>query len=72
MFGCGAVGILDDMLAGVGWSVEEYLEYNQAGVIPPLDNGNHLYVYDIRGIAIRAAIAMAQDGDAVVSYEWLW
>ncbi|CAI7892235.1 unnamed protein product [Closterium sp. NIES-53] len=60
------LGILDDMLAGVGWSMEEYIEYNQAGFIPPLPSGNRLYVYDIRGIAVRAAIAMADDGDAVV------
>ncbi|KAL3681442.1 hypothetical protein R1sor_024398 [Riccia sorocarpa] len=58
--------ILDDMLAGVGWSMEEYLKWGETDYYPPLPNGHRLYVYDIRTIAVRAGVAMGEEGDAVV------
>ncbi|BBN15581.1 UDP-N-acetylmuramoyl-L-alanyl-D-glutamate--2,6-diaminopimelate ligase [Marchantia polymorpha subsp. ruderalis] len=58
--------ILDDMLAGVGWSMEEYLKWGESDYYPPLPNGNRLFVYDIRTIAVRAGVAMGEEGDAVV------
>ncbi len=61
-----AVDILDDMLAGVGWSMEEYVKWGHDDYYPPLPNGHRLFVYDIRSIAVRAAVAMGEEGDAVV------
>eukprot|EP00850_Spirogloea_muscicola_P011763 SM000074S21673 [mRNA] locus=s74:214947:219012:- [translate_table: standard] len=58
--------ILDDMLAGVGWTMEEYLKMGEEDYYPPLPNGHRLFVYDIRSIAVRAAVAMGEEGDAVV------
>lgn len=58
--------ILDDMLAGVGWSMKEYLEHGEKDYYPPLRNGHRLFVYDVRPIAVRAAVAMGEEGDAVV------
>ncbi|KAL2620462.1 hypothetical protein R1flu_000667 [Riccia fluitans] len=58
--------ILDDMLAGVGWSMEEYLKWGESDYYPSLPNGNRLFVYDIRTIAVRAGVAMGEEGDAVV------
>ncbi|GLJ22449.1 hypothetical protein SUGI_0422530 [Cryptomeria japonica] len=58
--------ILDDMLAGVGWTMEEYLKYNADDCYPPLPNGHRLFVYDIRSVAVRAGVAMGEEGDAVV------
>lgn len=60
------VDILDDMLAGVGWSMEEYCKWGEEDYYPPLPNGNRLFVYDIRTIAVRAGVAMGEEGDAVV------
>ncbi|KAG0583458.1 hypothetical protein KC19_3G137600 [Ceratodon purpureus] len=58
--------ILDDMLAGVGWSMDEYCKMGEEDYYPPLPNGNRLFVYDIRTIAVRAGVAMGEEGDAVV------
>ncbi|CAM6086402.1 unnamed protein product [Calypogeia fissa] len=58
--------ILDDMLAGVGWSMKEYLKWGETDYYPPLPNGHRLFVYDIRTIAVRAGVAMGEEGDAVV------
>lgn len=58
--------ILDDMLAGVGWTMQDYLRWGDDDYYPPLPNGHRLFVYDIRSIAIRAAVAMGAEGDAVV------
>jgi hypothetical protein len=63
-----AVDILDDMLAGVGWSMDEYCKWGEEDYYPPLPNGNRLFVYDIRTIAVRAGVAMGEEGDAVVSH----
>lgn len=67
-----AVDILDDMLAGVGWSMEEYCKWGEEDYYPPLPNGNRLFVYDIRTIAVRAGVAMGEEGDAVVSLTCLF
>lgn len=58
--------ILDDMLAGVGWSMKKYLEHNEKNVHVPLQNGHMLQVCEPRSIAVRAAVAMGEEGDAVV------
>ncbi|CAN6324632.1 unnamed protein product [Urochloa humidicola] len=58
--------ILDDMLAGVGWTMEEYLKYGANDYYPPLPNGHRLFLHDIRRVAVRAAVAMGEQGDVVV------
>ncbi|KAK6935395.1 Mur ligase, N-terminal catalytic domain [Dillenia turbinata] len=58
--------ILDDMLAGVGWTMQEYLKYGENDYYPPLSNGHRLFLHDIRRVAVRAAVAMGEEGDVVV------
>ena len=47
--------------------MKEYLEHGDRDYYPPLRNGHRVFVYDARGIAVRAAVAMGEEGDAVVS-----
>jgi len=61
------VDILDDMLAGVGWSMQEYLKHGENDYYPPLPNGHRLFLHDIRRVAVRCAVAMGEEGDMVVS-----
>lgn len=58
--------ILDDMLAGVGWTMQEYLKYGENDYYPPLPNGHRLFLHDIRRVAVRASVAMGEEGDVVV------
>ncbi|CAI9094089.1 OLC1v1029751C1 [Oldenlandia corymbosa var. corymbosa] len=58
--------ILDDMLAGVGWSMQDYLKYGENDYYPPLANGHRLFLHDIRRVAVRCAVAMGEEGDVVV------
>lgn len=58
--------ILDDMLAGVGWTMQDYLKYGENDYYPPLPNGNRLFLHDVRRVAVRAAVAMGEEGDVVV------
>ncbi|XP_015570615.1 UDP-N-acetylmuramoyl-L-alanyl-D-glutamate--2,6-diaminopimelate ligase MurE homolog, chloroplastic isoform X1 [Ricinus communis] len=58
--------ILDDMLAGVGWSMQDYLKYGENDYYPPLPNGHRLFLHDIRRVAVRCAVAMGEEGDMVV------
>ncbi|EAZ16892.1 hypothetical protein OsJ_32369 [Oryza sativa Japonica Group] len=58
--------ILDDMLAGVGWTMEEYLKHGTNDYYPPLPNGHRIFLHDIRRVAVRAAVAMGEQGDVVV------
>ncbi|CAJ1937416.1 unnamed protein product [Sphenostylis stenocarpa] len=58
--------ILDDMLSGVGWSMQDYLKYGENDYYPPLPNGHRLFLHDIRRVAVRAAVAMGEEGDVVV------
>lgn len=58
--------IIDDMLAGVGWSMEQYCKWEEDSSYPLLPNGHRLFCQEIRSKAIRAAVAMAEEGDAVV------
>ncbi|KAG9441292.1 hypothetical protein H6P81_017146 [Aristolochia fimbriata] len=58
--------ILDDMLAGVGWTMLDYLKYGENDYYPPLPNGHRLFLHDIRRVAVRAAVAMGEEGDIVV------
>ncbi|KAL5552058.1 hypothetical protein UlMin_002234 [Ulmus minor] len=58
--------ILDDMLAGVGWTMQDYLKYGENDYYPPLPNGNRLFLHDIRRVAVRCAVAMGEEGDIVV------
>lgn len=62
-----SVDILDDMLAGVGWSMQDYLKYGENDYYPPLPNGHRLFLHDIRRVAVRCAVAMGEEGDIVVS-----
>lgn len=63
------VDILDDMLAGVGWTMQEYLKYGENDYYPPLPNGHRLFLHDIRSVAVRASVAMGEEGDVVVSFK---
>ncbi|NP_001266012.1 hop-interacting protein THI138 isoform X1 [Solanum lycopersicum] len=58
--------ILDDMLAGVGWTMQDYLKYGENDYYPPLPNGHRLFVHDIRRVAVRCGVAMGEEGDIVV------
>ncbi|GLU05815.1 hypothetical protein SLE2022_228930 [Rubroshorea leprosula] len=58
--------ILDDMLAGVGWTMQDYLKYGENDYYPPLPNGHRLFLHDIRRVAVRCAVAMGEEGDVVV------
>ncbi|TXG50528.1 hypothetical protein EZV62_023052 [Acer yangbiense] len=58
--------ILDDMLAGVGWTMQEYLKHGENDYYPPLPNGNRIFLHDIRRVAVRCAVAMGEEGDIVV------
>lgn len=60
--------ILDDMLAGVGWTMQDYLRHGENDYYPPLPNGHRLFLHDIRRVAVRAAVAMGEEGDVVVSF----
>lgn len=60
--------ILDDMLAGVGWTMQEYLKHGENDYYPPLPNGHRLFLHDIRRVAVRCAVAMGEEGDMVVSF----
>ncbi|RVW16337.1 UDP-N-acetylmuramoyl-L-alanyl-D-glutamate--2,6-diaminopimelate ligase MurE-like, chloroplastic [Vitis vinifera] len=53
--------ILDDMLAGVGWTMHDYLKYGANDYYPPLPNGHRLFLHDIRRVAVRAAVAMGEE-----------
>ncbi|XP_059639964.1 UDP-N-acetylmuramoyl-L-alanyl-D-glutamate--2,6-diaminopimelate ligase MurE homolog, chloroplastic [Cornus florida] len=58
--------ILDDMLAGIGWTMQDYLKHGENDYYPPLPNGHRLFLHDIRRVAVRAAVAMGEEGDMVV------
>lgn len=58
--------ILDDMLAGIGWTMQDYLKHGENDYYPPLPNGHRLFLHDIRRVAVRAAVAMGEEGDVVV------
>ncbi|CAA0312627.1 unnamed protein product [Arabidopsis thaliana] len=58
--------ILDDMLSGIGWTMQEYLKHGEHDYYPPLANGHRLFLHDIRRVAVRCAVAMGEEGDMVV------
>ncbi|XP_062074337.1 UDP-N-acetylmuramoyl-L-alanyl-D-glutamate--2,6-diaminopimelate ligase MurE homolog, chloroplastic [Humulus lupulus] len=58
--------ILDDMLAGVGLTMQDYLKQGENDYYPPLPNGHRLFLHDIRRVAVRCAVAMGEEGDIVV------
>ncbi|KAK5847087.1 UDP-N-acetylmuramoyl-L-alanyl-D-glutamate--2,6-diaminopimelate ligase MurE homolog, chloroplastic-like [Gossypium arboreum] len=58
--------ILDDMLAGVGRTMQDYLKYEENDYYPPLPNGHQLFVHSTRRVAIRSAVAMGKEGDMIV------
>ncbi|XP_021668370.2 UDP-N-acetylmuramoyl-L-alanyl-D-glutamate--2,6-diaminopimelate ligase MurE homolog, chloroplastic isoform X2 [Hevea brasiliensis] len=60
------VDILDDLLAGVGWTMQDYLKYGENDYYPPLPSGHRLFLHDIRRVAVRCAVAMGEEGDMVV------
>ena len=55
------------MLAGVGWNMLDYVQHYKNGDYAHLSNGHRLYVHNLRRVAIRAAVSMAEKGDMVVS-----
>ncbi|KAL8498451.1 hypothetical protein ACS0TY_021688 [Phlomoides rotata] len=58
--------ILDDMLAGVGMTMQDYLKHGENDYYPPFANGHRLFLHDIRRVAVRCAVAMGEEGDVVV------
>lgn len=62
-----AVDILDDMLAGIGWTMQDYFKHQENDYHPPLKNGHRVFLHDIRRVAVRSAVAMGEEGDVVVS-----
>ncbi|CAD5184715.1 unnamed protein product [Musa acuminata subsp. malaccensis] len=59
--------ILDDMLAGVGYTMEEFCSlHGGSNSHQKLPNGCTLSVNGDRRLALRAAIAMGKEGDAIV------
>ncbi|THU54115.1 hypothetical protein C4D60_Mb10t21610 [Musa balbisiana] len=59
--------ILDDMLAGVGYTMEEFCSlHGGSNGHQKLPNGCTLSVNGDRRLALRAAIAMGKEGDAIV------
>ncbi|XP_038971299.1 UDP-N-acetylmuramoyl-L-alanyl-D-glutamate--2,6-diaminopimelate ligase MurE homolog, chloroplastic-like [Phoenix dactylifera] len=58
--------ILDDMLMGVGWTMQDYLQHGGNNGHPMLPNGHKLFVHDIRRVALQAAAAMGEEGDIIV------
>ncbi|XP_020687635.1 UDP-N-acetylmuramoyl-L-alanyl-D-glutamate--2,6-diaminopimelate ligase MurE homolog, chloroplastic isoform X2 [Dendrobium catenatum] len=58
--------IYDDMLSVFGWTVQDYVRHSRNECCLCLPNGHKLFVHDLRRVAVRAAIAMAEEGDAVV------
>lgn len=60
------------MLAGVGWSMQDYLKHGENDYYPPLSNGHRLFLHDIRRVAVRCAVAMGEEGDVVVSFTVFW
>lgn len=58
--------IYDDMLSVFGWTVQDYVRHSRTAGCLCLPNGHKLFVIDLRRVAMRAAIAMAEEGDIVV------
>ncbi|XP_020581132.1 uncharacterized protein LOC110025164 [Phalaenopsis equestris] len=58
--------ILDDMLDGVGWTINDYLQIGESDCYPPLPNNHRIFVHENRRVALRAAIAMGKEKDIVV------
>ncbi|KAJ6835046.1 uncharacterized protein M6B38_123745 [Iris pallida] len=58
--------ILDDMLSGIGWTMQDYLKHGENDYYPPLPNGHRLFLHDIRRVAVRASVAMGEEGDIVI------
>lgn len=58
--------ILDDMLAGIGWTMQDYFKHQENDYHPPLKNGHRVFLHDIRRVAVRSAVAMGEEGDVVV------
>jgi hypothetical protein len=48
--------------------MEEYLKYGANDYYPPLPNGHRIFLHDIRRVAVRAAVAMGEQGDVVVCF----
>ncbi|KAM2779447.1 hypothetical protein COP1_014715 [Malus domestica] len=60
------VEVLDGMLAGVGWTMQDYLKHGKNDYYPPLANGHRLFLHDIRRVVVCCAVAMGEEGDMVV------
>ena len=62
-----SVHIFDDMLAGIGWNLRDYLQYSQNDQYLSHENGHRIFLHDTRGVAIHPAIAMGKKGNMIVS-----
>ncbi|KAG0460556.1 hypothetical protein HPP92_020853 [Vanilla planifolia] len=60
------LNIFNDMLAGFGLTVQDYVRHSGKELFMCLPNGHKLFVHHLRKVAVHAAIAMAEEGDAVV------
>ncbi|TQD85818.1 hypothetical protein C1H46_028634 [Malus baccata] len=60
--------VLDGMLDGVGWTMQDYLKHRKNDYYPPLANGHRLFLHDIRRVAVCCVVAMGEEGDMVVSF----
>ncbi|CAL9177732.1 unnamed protein product [Musa hybrid cultivar] len=58
--------ILDDMLAGVGYTMQESSPHGGNKIYPKLPNGCTLLVNEDRRVALQAAIAMGKEGDIII------
>nr|GFB60724.1 UDP-N-acetylmuramoyl-L-alanyl-D-glutamate--2,6-diaminopimelate ligase MurE homolog, chloroplastic [Tanacetum cinerariifolium] len=57
--------ILDDMLAGIGWTMQDYLKHQADDYHPPLPNGHRVFFQDIRRVVVRSAVSMGKEVDIV-------
>ncbi|XP_020079835.1 uncharacterized protein LOC109703582 isoform X1 [Ananas comosus] len=60
------LNILEGMLAGVGWTIQDYVQLTHDKNYAQLNNGCQLLVHDLRRVALQAAIAMGKEGDIIV------
>lgn len=62
------MNILEGMLAGVGLTMQDYVQLTHDKNYAQLNNGCQLLVHDLRRVALQAAIAMGKEGDIIVIY----
>lgn len=60
--------VIDDMLVGVGWFMEEYCKWGEDDYYLFFLNGYRLFCYEICIIVVCVGVVMGEEGDVVVSY----